>query len=306
MVLIMKKMVFTENFSAARDPFVTKHNNKYYRCYTDDSESVSIACADTIDALESAIGTKVYLPEKGTAYSKELWAPELHVLDGKCYIYVACDDGNNDHHRMYVLENHSDDPMKPYTMHGKIADPTDKWAIDGSVVQIANKNYFVWSGWEGDENVCQNLYIAQMKNPFELATERYLISTPEYDWEKLGSSGDPGSPFINEGPFGVCIDGEYYLAYSAAGSWCRDYCIALLKLVGNDPLNRQCWQKYPTPILSANDRMQGAGHCSIVCEGDKKTVFFHAWDKDEKNIEWDSVYVWQADLQKIDDKIIIA
>ena len=38
-------------------------------------------------------------------YSKELWAPELHIIDGKCYIYVACDNGNNYNHRMYVLEN---------------------------------------------------------------------------------------------------------------------------------------------------------------------------------------------------------
>lgn len=301
----MKKLISYEKPYEARDPYIIKHNNKYYRCYTEDANSVSVSCADTIDELAYARGTKVYLPEEDREYSKEIWAPELHILDGKCYIYVACDDGDNHNHRMYVLENHSSDPMQPYTMHGKITDPTDKWAIDGTVVHIYNKNYFVWSGWEGDENVCQNLYIAEMKNPFELATERYLISKPEYEWEKLGSAGEPESPFINEGAFGFCIDGEYYLTYSAAGSWCEDYCIALLKLVGDNPLDYRCWEKYSVPVLSANDQVKGAGHCSVLCEEEKTTVFFHAWDKKETEIVWNTVHVWQAELHKKDDKIII-
>lgn len=301
----MKKLISSEKPFETRDPYVIKHNNKYYRCYTEDAESVSIAYADTVDGLAKAVGKKVYIPEKGREYSKELWAPELHILDGKCYIYVACDDGDNHNHRMYVLENNSNDPMKPYTMHGKITDKTDKWAIDGTVVRIHNKNYFVWSGWDGIENVCQSLYIAEMKNPFELATERHLISKPEYDWEKLGSTGEPESALINEGAFGFSMDGEYYLTYSAAGSWCKDYCIALLKLVGNNPLDRKSWEKYPVPILSANAQVQGAGHCSVVCEADRATVFFHAWDKEETEIRWDTVCIWRADLRKSEDKIVI-
>lgn len=286
-----------------RDPYVIKHNNKYYRCYTEDSESISIACADTIEGLSGAKGKRVYRAEKGCEYSCELWAPELHILDGKCYIYVACDDGDNYNHRMYVLENGSDDPMQDYTMHGKITDSTDKWAIDGTVVKIHDKNYFVWSGWEGDVNVCQNLYIAEMKNPYELASERYLISTPEYDWEKLGATDT--LPYINEGPFGFYLDGDYYLSYSAAGSWCEDYCIALLKLVGDNPLDAASWEKFDTPVLSANELVKGAGHCSIVCEDDQLTVFFHAWDKDETTVRWDTVHMWRAVLRKTEDGFVI-
>ncbi len=301
----MKKFISFKTPCEARDPYVIQYHERYYRCYTEDNESVSVSCSDTMEGLMNAPRKIVYQPEENSAYSKQLWAPELHIWDEKCYIYVACDDGNNHHHRMYVLENGSDDPTVPYTMHGKIADPTDKWAIDGTVFRISNKNYFVWSGWDGDENICQNLYIAEMKNPFELATERYLISTPEYPWEKLGSTGQPESPFINEGPFGFCIDGESYLTYSAAGSWCKDYCIALLKLVGENPLDRRCWKKYPTPILSANEQLQGAGHCSVVCEQNRATVFFHAWDQNEPNIRWDTVCVWQAELRKTADGFCI-
>lgn len=299
----MKKLIVSKKPFATRDPYIVKHNGKYYRCYTEDAASVSVACADTLEGLANAKGKRVYIPEAGQEYSKELWAPELHVLDGKCYIYVACDDGKNENHRMYVLENRSSDPTDEYTVHGKIADKTDKWAIDGTVFRIFDKHYFVWSGWEGDTNGCQNLYIAEMKNPFELSSERYLISTPEYDWEKFGASSD--LPLINEGAFGFCMDGEYYLAYSASGSWCKDYCIAVLKLTGKDPLNRRCWEKSSAPVLSSNDLLQGAGHCSVIDEDGEKVVFFHAWDKEETNIRWDTVFVWQATLRKIGERITI-
>ena len=300
----MKKLLSSHSISGTRDPFVTKHNGKYYRCFTLDSASVSIACADTLEGLADAEGAVVFQPEN-PAWSKEVWAPELHFLDGKCYIYVACDDGKNSNHRMYVLENGTDDPTKPFTMKGKISDSSDKWAIDGTVFNIRGKNYFIWSGWAGEENIAQNLYIAEMKSPWELCSERYLISEPEYDWEKLGATGEPESPFINEGAFGFCLDGEYYLTYSGAGSWCKDYCIALLKLVGENPLERSSWVKQSTPILSANELVQGAGHCSVLCEEDGNRVFFHAWDIDEPKIVWNTVGMWQGDLKVIDGKIVI-
>lgn len=301
----MRKLIPQTSGYASRDPYVIWHNNRYYRCFTEDADSVSVSCADTIDALSTAESKKVYIPEEGKPYSKELWAPELHVIDDKCYIYVACDDGDNNHHRMYVLENHSNNPMDSYVMHGKISDQSDKWAIDGTVLQYKGDYYFVWSGWEGDSNICQNLYIAKMKSPYELEPERVMISTPEYVWEKRGSTGEIDSPFINEGPFAFVAHDTLYLTYSAAGSWCEDYCIAMLKLVGENPLDPDCWEKFSMPIFSANDLVKGAGHCSVVCENDTTHVFFHAWDKNETNITWNTVSLWHANMKWVDDRPLI-
>lgn len=303
----MKKLINSENNCAyaARDPYVINYNNMYYRCFTEDAQSVSVACADTIENLSTAESKKVYIPEENKEYSKELWAPELHIIDNKCYIYVACDDGDNYNHRMYVLENNSSDPMEPYEMHGKISDESDKWAIDGTVMEYGEKYYFIWSGWEGDTNICQNLYIAEMKNPFELKSERVMISTPEYDWEKLGSTGKEGSPYINEGPFAFTCDNKLYLTYSAGGSWCEDYCIAMLWLEGNDPLDASAWKKCEAPILSSNEIVKGAGHCSVVCEDDDIHVFFHAWDKGEKDVKWSTVSVWYASMKISGDRAVI-
>ena len=301
----MKKLIYNERNFKTRDPFVTKHNGKYYHCFTMDTQTVYIACADTVDGLADAEAKLVYRPEEGKEYSKELWAPELHIIDNKCYIYVACDDGKNMNHRMYVLENNSDNPLVPYRMYGKITDSTDRWAIDATVMKYNDKMYFVWSGLEGEANVCQKLYIAEMKNPYELCSERVMISTPEQDWELHGRTGLENSPHVNEGPIACVIDGELYLFYSASGSGCDKYCIAYLKLTGSNPLDPKAWTKCKKPVFSSNDMVKGGGHCSIVCDYDKKYVFFHGWDKEETEIKWDTVSIWYGELKNNNEKIII-
>lgn len=301
----MQKLLPSEHHFKTRDPFVIKHKDRYYHCFTPDTDSVWIACSDTIEGLAQTEAKQVYCPEPDKPYSKQLWAPELHIIDGKCYIYVACDDGKNANHRMYVLENHSDDPMEPYQLHGKISDATDKWAIDGTVMQYQNALYFIWSGWEGDRNGCQNLYIARMKNPYEIGSKRVMIATPEYPWEKIGCTGLERAPFINEGPFAWISGEDCYLLYSASGSWCEGYCIAYLKLTGENPLHPTSWEKCKEPVLCKNHAVKGAGHCSVLCENDENHIFFHAWEREEPDVQWNTVSVWHGLLKMESDKLVI-
>lgn len=301
----MKKIRDFQDKLSSRDPDIIFHNGLYYGCFASANNTLSIICGKTIDELSTAEPQIVYRAEEGKMYSKELWAPELHVIDEKCYIYVACDDGNNHNHRMYVLENNSNDPLDIYSLHGKISDSTDKWAIDGTIMKHNNKMYFVWSGWEGDENICQNLYIAEMKSPYQFSSERFLFSTPEYEWEKLGATGSIEDPFINEGPYAFTLNNQTYLSYSGAGSWCEDYCIAILKLTGDNPLDINSWEKLPSPVFSSNHMVKGAGHCSVIVENDFAHVFFHAWEKDETIIQWNKVAFWHGILRLIDGQLVI-
>ena len=279
-----------------RDPYIFMCGGRYLRCFSRGGNQIVVEAADRPDGFASAQGTVVYTAEEGTAFSKEYWAPEIHILDGTCWLYVACDDGDNHNHRMVVLGNDSKDPLSPYRLRGKLSAPTDRWAIDGTVMRCGEKLYFVWSGWEGSVNTAQNLYIAGMKSPYELSCDRVLLSRPEYDWEKRGATGQPESPFINEGPCAFYADGATYLAYSASGSWCEDYCIGLMKLVGSDPMNPADWKKLPHPILGRTDQAKGCGHCSILNENGRLTMFFHAWDQSETAIRWDTVSTWAAEL----------
>ena len=215
---------------------------------------------------------QVYAPPPNTRYSKELWAPELHYIQGEWYIYVAADDGNNANHRMYVLRGTSQDPTEPFEMIGQITDPSNKWAIDGTVVTINNELYFVWSGWKGITNVAQHLYIAHMSNPWTIDSERVMISTPTHAWETIGT------PAVNEGPTALYHDDRTFIVYSASGSWTDDYCLGLLTFAGGDPLDSNNWTKSASPIFKKKEGVAyGPGHCSFTTAVDGSVwMVYHA------------------------------
>ena len=284
-----------------RDPAVIFHNGMYYHCFSQ-GEKICICKAENLEKINNAEIQVVFIPDK-EEYAHELWAPELHIINDKCYIYVAMDDGKNEHHRMYVLENDSNDPLDQYKMHGKIADETNKWAIDGTIIKYHGKLYMAWSGWEGDVNVAQNIYIAEMSDPFTISSKRTLISCPDHDFEK-GACDGVNAPFINEGPYPFYDGDDLYILYSGSGSWDVYYCIIALKLNGKDPMKDE-WVKADKPFLKTNDVIKGPGHCSIIQGRDKNYIFFHAWPIKENNVRWNTVNAYFAEITEKNGKFSI-
>lgn len=256
---------------SGNDPWLIFHDGYYYYCLSAKG-GVCVARIENIYELDSAKPVKIWTPPEGTMYSKELWAPELHYLDGEWYIYVAADDGNNDNHRMYVLKGTTQDPTDEFIFMGQITDETNKWAIDGTVMQYKDKMYFVWSGWRDNVNVAQHIYIAEMSDPCTISSSRMKISSPELSWELIGN------PTINEGPVAIEHNGTMHIVYSASGSWTDDYCLGLLTLAGDDPLSPDSWVKSDKPILSKSKTVFGPGHCSFTTSPDGKEtwVIYHA------------------------------
>ena len=203
----------TNGTMVAPDPWVVKKDNYYYFCYSG-GDGVCVASTDSLDKVIPN-GNKVYTAPAGTMYSAEYWAPELHYINGEWYIYVAADDGNNNNHRMYVLKGTSQDPTQPFVMVGKIADSTDKWAIDATILQTDDgRLFFVWSGWPGDTNYVQNIYIAQMSSPTQISSNRVLLSSPYYSWETVDS------PDVNEGPAVITHSGKWgKVNYNGTVGW---------------------------------------------------------------------------------------
>lgn len=271
---------------AGADPWVIEHDGYYYYCY---SLGIGVGVKKMSSLTEIASdGAWVYLAPQDSAYSSEYWAPELHYINGEWYIYVAADDGNNDNHRMYVLKGTSQDPTQPFEMVGVITDSTNKWAIDGTVLTLNGELYFVWSGWEGDVNVAQNIYIAHMSNPWTIDSERVLLSSPTYLWERVGN------PYVNEGPAALTHDGKSFIVYSASGSWTDNYCLGMLTLTGDDPLNPDHWEKSETPVFKQRKHVAyGPGHCSFTtaCDGSVWMVY-HA--NLVSGTGWDGRSVWLA------------
>lgn len=258
--------------SSGADPWVIQRGDDYYLCQSR-AGGIGVLRSQRLKDLGTGDWKEVWRPPAGTAYSKELWAPELHWLKNRWYIYVAADDGDNANHRMYVLEGTTADPQAPFEFRGKVAATPDRWAIDGTVLQLPDDRlYFIWSGWEGTENVAQDLYIARMENPWTVVGERVRLSRPEHEWERRGR------PWVNEGPQVLWNGERLFLVYSASGSWTDDYCFGQLQWTGGDPMDPKAWRKSPQPVFAKTPEVFGPGHGSFVKSRDGKEdwLVYHA------------------------------
>ncbi|WP_219836992.1 family 43 glycosylhydrolase [Paenibacillus sp. R14(2021)] len=257
------------------DPSVIYKDGYYYMTFTHNGADIMVMKSRTMD-FKQAERKVVWYPDIGTRYSAELWAPEMQFLQGKWYIYFAADDGLNENHRMFVLEADTDDPMGSYTFKGQITDDTNKWAIDGLAMELNDKLYFVWSGWESDINIQQNTYIAPMSDPLTISGPRVLLSEPDLEWERAG-----GPPFINEGHSILHHNGQVHIVYSGAGSWTPFYALGMLTLKEcADPLVALNWTKAQEPILKMDEvaGVYGPGHNSFVTspDGTEQWIVYHA------------------------------
>ncbi len=248
------------------DPWYYEHDGTFYYCRSV-GNGVAVRAANSPAALPGADETVVYRAPEGTMWSCSYWAPELVYLENAWYIYVAADNGQNENHRMYVLK--SDTPFGPFEMLGKLSTPDDRWAIDGTVLTWKGEMYFVWSGWEGDEDGEQNLYIAHMDTPVSIDSPRVKISTPTYKWEKRGMG-------VNEGPVALEKDGALYIVYSASGSWTDDYCLGMLRFAGGNVLNAKSWAKCPVAVFTGRETAWAPGHCSFVRVEDVDYIVYHS------------------------------
>lgn len=269
------------------DPWVLQKDGVYYYMHTT-GNNLTLRRTTNLSRLAEAEQKVVWTPPESGPNSKNIWAPEIHFLDGKWYIYFAADDGANRNHRMWVIENPSADPFEgEWTLRGKVSDPSDRWAIDGTVFEHQGQRYFLWSGWPGAENGVQNIYIAPMSNPWTLAGERVLLSTPTYDWEKVGDihrenpANGPPHVDVNEGPQILARGDRIFLVYSASGCWTDSYALGMLSAdADSDLLDPASWTKSPTPVFQGSPEAgaYAPGHNSFFVspDGTEDWIIYHA------------------------------
>lgn len=269
------------------DPWSIHREGFYYYMHTT-GRNLTLWRTRNIADLATAEQKVVWTPPETGPHSRNIWAPEIHHLDGRWYIYFAADDGRNPNHRMWVLENPSPDPFEgEWVLKGKIADPSDRWAIDGSVFEHRGRYYFIWSGWPGAENGTQNLYIAPMANPWTLAGERVLISTPTHPWEKVGDirranpADGPPHVDVNEGPQILTRGDRLFIVYSASGCWTDHYALGMLTAsASSDLLDPASWSKSPRPVFESKPiaGVYAPGHNSFFKSPDGKEdwILYHA------------------------------
>lgn len=293
------------------DPWVEFKDGWYYYMNTT-ATNLTVWKTRNIADLKSATKKIVWTPPATGPYSHDVWAPEIHFLRGKWYIYFAADAGTNQTHRIWVIENASPDPLQgEWTFKGKLADPADKWAIDASVFEDQGWLYAIWSGWEGDENGTQSIYIARLRNPWTVEGPRARISTPEYPWEKVGDippllkKDNPPHIDVNEGPEILHHDNKLFLTYSASACWTDNYELGMLTAdSGADLLNPAAWKKSPQPVFQESPaaHVYATGHNGFFksVDGTKDWIIYHANSKPGQGCGWHRAphaqpFTWNAD-----------
>ena len=266
------------------DPWVISYKGVYYYTATTGKNLTLWATPDITD-LQHAQTKVVWTPPTSGPYSRDIWAPELHHFDGKWYLYFAADSGHNEDHRIYVVENSSEDPLTgEWTLKGKVADRSDKWAIDASAFESRGQRYLIWSGWKGDTDGEQDIFIAHLKNPWTIDSERVMVSHPQYPWEEVGDLPErPAMPHlnVNEGPEILQHGDDLFLTYSGSACWTDYYALGVLHAkVGTNLMDPQSWTKYDHPFLKQDPRngVFATGHNGFFKspDGTQDWIIYHA------------------------------
>ena len=118
------------------DPWVFKNGDEYFVTFTT-GNNITLVRTNKMSDLKNGTQKVIWTPPASGMNSKEIWAPELHRINGIWYLYYAASNGDNRTHRMWVLENTSDDPFQGIWLDkGELKLPDDKWAIDGSPFEL--------------------------------------------------------------------------------------------------------------------------------------------------------------------------
>ena len=256
------------------DPWVARDGDTYYYMNTLGNRLAIWKTRNLADLAHAEVKT-VWTPPKDGPNAQSIWAPELHHIDGKWYIYytaAAAGHDDDDHRGLFVLENASADPTTgTWVDRGQLK--LDHSGIDGTTFAYGGKRYFVYSAYVGKDS---DLVIVAMANPWTVTGPGTIISRPDLAWERQGGRQIDEGPEFLPGP-----DGQLFLTFSGSACWSDDYALGLLSApAGSDPLDARVWTKSQAPVFakSAETGVYATGHNGFFTSPDGKTqwLIYHA------------------------------
>ena len=280
---------------AGQDPWVVRSGGFYYLIESREG-GIWVSKSEKLSQPRQN-SVKIWTPPASGWNRTNIWAPELHYIDGRWYVYYAGGASGPPYlyQRAGVLRSAGGDPQGAYEDLGMlytgddVAGRTDpKWAIDLTVGRIGTQLYAVWSGWESNnvttDRTPQHLYIAKMSDPVTISSNRIKLSSPEAPWE-IGTELN-----LQEGPEFLEHAGHTFIIYSTRESWLPAYKLGQLGLASAtaDPMDPASWQK-SGPVFAGTSNVYGVGHASFTTspDGTEDWIVYHSkisttpgWDRD--------------------------
>lgn len=273
------------------DPYITYHGGYYYYVKTS-SGKICIAKSRRLQDIGAAPLISVW---SDSANYSEYWAPELHYVDGCWYVYFAPKSKALNSRRMFVLRStEPDNAQAPYEMVGQMGptqynEETGKWelnsaqdiyALDGTVLDLGERKYFIYSAHKAKGVTTQQIFINEMADATTLMGDRVKLPAGGTRWEQMCDIGDP----ICEGPQILRHDGKVFVLYSTDMSNYQWYQIcALYADETSDLLDPSSWTKIEGPLLNKSlnpdDDTLAPGHACTVKSPDGKEdwLIYHAF-----------------------------
>ncbi|MFB9326186.1 family 43 glycosylhydrolase [Paenibacillus aurantiacus] len=259
----------------AADPWIYKHDDGCYYFMCTKHDALELTQSRSLSGIVEGRRRTIWTPEPGGSFSCNLWAPEIHYLAGKWYVYYTANDGGGDDtRRICVLENEAADPLAgEWTFKGAL--PTPVPGLDGTVMQLRDELYFLYAGYGYFPDYGSAVYIMRMTNPWTLTGDHVLLTAPTLEWEKQGGMA------INEGPVALHRNGRVFLIYSASTTWSEDYALGMLTMEADaDPMEPASWTKSPEPVFrkSPANGVYATGHNSFTLSPDdtEDWIVYHA------------------------------
>ncbi|MFV0440481.1 MAG: family 43 glycosylhydrolase [Lachnospirales bacterium] len=278
------------------DPYLYKDTkgDYYFTASVPSYDKIILRKAQTIKDIANAKEKVIWNKHNSGDMSIHIWAPEIHFVFGKWYIYFAAGDVQDVWKiRPYVLECQGENPMEDtWIEKGKMQCSDDDefsfraFSLDATIFKNRNEYYYVWAEKVGVGKAISNLYIAKMESAVKLKTVQVMLTTPDYNWERVGF-------WVNEGPAILKKDGKIFLTYSASATGAC-YCMGMLIADEKDDLlDPLSWVKSRKPVLESDQEKEvyGPGHNSFVKSEDglKDIMIYHArpYEKIEGNPLYD-------------------
>ena len=278
---------FTNPLIAQRaDPHIFKHTDGfyYYTATVPAYDRIILRRSTTLQGLATAGEQTIWTRHTSGEMGAHIWAPEIHYINGKWYIYFAAGATNDVWKiRMYVLENASANPLTgTWVEKGRIWTHYDTFSLDATTFEHNGTRYLAWAQSEPSLANNSNIYLAAMANPWTITGTPVRIATPTLSWETIGYR-------VNEGPAVIKRNNRIFMTFSASATD-ANYCLGLLTASASaNLLSASSWTKTQTPVFrsNANTSQYGPGHNSFTVSEDGQSDILVYHDRSYQNISGD-------------------
>ncbi|WP_432031192.1 family 43 glycosylhydrolase [Streptomyces antibioticus] len=280
-------VTYTNPIAARRaDPHIVRHTDGhyYFTATVPAYDRIVLRRATTLQGLSTAQEVTIWTKHESGVMGAHIWAPEIHFIDGKWYVYFAA--GATDDVwaiRMYVLEGTGANPLTAtWTEKGQIRTGWESFSLDATTFVVGGVRYLAWAQRDPAEDNNTSLFIARLANPWTISGTPAEISQPTLSWETVGYK-------VNEGPALIQHGGRVFLTYSASATD-ANYCLGMLTASATADLTSPAsWTKSTSPVFRSSEATSqyGPGHNSFTVSEDGRSDILVHHDRAYRDISGD-------------------